>query len=66
LLPAPLLRYIRASKIVSRILAVCPDAYYTLVTTLKTRRRLGEEYTYIAMFKSKHYNEEGDSFNFVV
>ena len=41
LLPAKVLRKIRASKIVSRLLAVCPDAFYTLVTTLKTRRRLG-------------------------
>lgn len=40
-LPSKTLRDIRASKIMSHFLAACPDVYYTLVTTLKTRRRLG-------------------------
>lgn len=54
-MPARVLRDIRASKIISKIMAVCPDVYFTIVTTLITRRRLGEEYTYIAMFKNRHY-----------
>ena len=55
LLPPSTLRNIRSSKLLSRLLALSPDAYYTLVTTLKCRRRLGEEYTYIAMYKGQHY-----------
>ena len=35
------------------------DAYYTVVTLLCCRRRLGEEYTYIAMHNERHYEEEG-------
>jgi hypothetical protein len=53
------MRKVRSSQLISRLLAVCPDAYYTIVTTLRTRRRLGEEYTYIAMYKSKNFEEEG-------
>jgi hypothetical protein len=33
------------------LLSAFPDIYYTLVTVNLCRRRLGEEYTYIAMYK---------------
>lgn len=36
-----------------------PDLYFTLVTYYVCRRRLGEEYTYIAMYKPTHYEQEG-------
>ena len=55
ILPSSMLRKMKLSGLMTRLLAVCPDAYYTFITTLRCRRRLGEEYTYIAMYKSKHY-----------
>jgi len=58
-LPSSMLRRLKMSKIASQLIAICPDAYYSIVTTLRCRRRLGEEYTYIAMYKKSHYEEEG-------
>ena len=43
----------------SLLLSAVPDVYYTLITVNYCRRRLGEEYTYVAMYKEKHYEEEG-------
>lgn len=34
-----------------KALSALPDVYYTAVTLCLCRRRLGEEYTYIAMYK---------------
>lgn len=33
------------------LVTALPDLYYTLTTLLYCKRRLGEEYTYIAMYK---------------
>ena len=41
ILPSSMLRKIKLSGFMTRLLAVCPDVYYTFITTLRCRRRLG-------------------------
>lgn len=53
------MRKLRSSETLSRAIAVLPDLYYTFITTNHCKRRLGEEYTYIAMYKRDHYEYEG-------
>jgi len=38
-----------------KVVTALPDIYYTISTIYFCRRRLGEEYTYIAMYKQKQY-----------
>ena len=59
LMPSALDRKLRTSPFLRQGVVALPDLYYTLTTLLLCRRRLGEEYTYIAMFKEKHYQQEG-------
>lgn len=51
LLPSSTNRAIRSSLLLTRIFSAFPDLYFTLVNVYLSRRRLGEEYTYIAMYK---------------
>lgn len=41
------------------MLPVLADIYYTYTTICACRRRLGEEYTYVAMCNPQHYEQEG-------
>jgi hypothetical protein len=54
-MPSALDRKLRSSPFLKQLVGALPDLYYTLTTLLYCRRRLGEEYTYIAMFKQQHY-----------
>lgn len=51
LLPSSTNRAIKSSQLLMRILSAFPDLYFTLVNVYLSKRRLGEEYTYIAMYK---------------
>lgn len=54
-LPNSFNKAIKKSQFLMKLLSSIPDMYYTLITVYYCKRRLGEEYTYIAMHKEKHY-----------